>query len=73
MFEMLLDGNTEGAVDMTKLAIDEVRSGDVDPSRLVISRSCKSRWNSKKNEWDFDSVYANPDGLPYVRTPSKES
>ena len=27
MFEMLLDGNTEGAVDMTKLAIDEVRGG----------------------------------------------
>ena len=67
MFEMLLDGNTQGAVDMTKLAIDEIRGGDVDPSRLVISRSCKGKWNSKKNEWDFDSVYANPDGLPYVR------
>ena len=39
MFEMLLDGDTEGAVDMTKLAIDEVRSGSVDPSRLVISLS----------------------------------
>ena len=67
MFEMLLDGNTEAAVDMTKMAIDEVRSGKVDPSRLVISRSCKGKWNSKKNEWDFDSVYANPEGLPYVR------
>ena len=66
MFEMLLDGDTEGAVDMTKLAIDEVRSGSVDPSRLVISRSCKGKWNSKKNEWDF-SIYSNPDGLPYVR------
>lgn len=66
MFEMLLDGDTEGAVDMTKLAIDEVRSGSVDPSRLVISRSCKGKWNSKKNEWDF-GIYSNPDGLPYVR------
>ena len=66
MFEMLLDGDTEGAVDMTKLAVDEVRSGSVDPSRLVISRSCKGKWNSKKNEWDF-SIYSNPDGLPYVR------
>jgi len=66
MFEMLLDGDTEGAVNMTKLAIDEVRSGSVDPSRLVISRSCKGKWNSKRNEWDF-SVYSNPDGLPYVR------
>ena len=67
MFEMILDGNTIGAVDMTKSVIDRVREGDVAPSQLVISRSCKGRWDSKKNEWDFDSVYANPDGLPYVR------
>tara|TARA_B100001250_G_scaffold244621_1_gene210273 strand:- start:82 stop:2691 length:2610 start_codon:yes stop_codon:yes gene_type:complete len=66
MFEMLLDGDTEEAVNMTKMAIDEVRAGNVDPSRLVISRSCKGKWNSKKNEWDF-SVYKNEDGLPYVR------
>ncbi|MDP6871730.1 MAG: DNA polymerase domain-containing protein, partial [Candidatus Thalassarchaeaceae archaeon] len=66
MFEMLLDGDTEEAVNMTKVAIDEVRAGNVDPSRLVISRSCKGKWNSKKNEWDF-SVYKNEDGLPYVR------
>jgi DNA polymerase elongation subunit (family B) len=52
---------------MTKSVIDRVREGDVAPSQLVISRSCKGRWDSKKNEWDFDSVYANPDGLPYVR------
>ena len=67
MFEMLLDGDTEGAVNMTKMAVDEVREENVDPSRLVISRSCKGKWDSKKNEWDFKSVYANPDGLPYVR------
>jgi len=67
MFEMILDGNTIGAVDMTKSVIDRIREGDVEPAQLVISRSCKGRWDSKKNEWDFDSVYANPDGLPYVR------
>jgi len=67
MFEMILDGNTIGAVDMTKSVIDRVREGNVEASQLVISRSCKGRWDSKKNEWDFDSVYANPDGLPYVR------
>ena len=66
MFEMILDGNTIGAVDMTKSVIDRVREGDVEPSQLVISRSCKGKWNTKKEEWDF-SVYANPDGLPYVR------
>ncbi len=66
MFEMILDGDTLGAVDMTKSVIDRVREGDVAPVQLVISRSCKGKWDSKKNEWDF-SVYANPDGLPYVR------
>ena len=66
MFEMILDGDTLAAVDMTKGVIDRVREGNVDPAQLVISRSCKGRWDSKKNEWDF-SVYANPDGLPYVR------
>ena len=66
MFEMVLDGNTIGAVDMTKSVIDRVREGDVETSQLVISRSCKGKWNTKKEEWDF-SVYANPDGLPYVR------
>ena len=67
MFEMILDGKTLGAVDMTKSAIDMVREGGVDPVQLVISRSCKGKWNSKKEAWDFEGVYSNPDGLPYVR------
>ena len=66
MFEMILDGDTLAAVDMTKSVIDRVREGGVEPSQLVISRSCKGKWDSRKNEWDF-SIYANPDGLPYVR------
>ena len=66
MFEMILDGNTTGAVDMTKSVIDRVKAGSVETSQLVISRSCKGKWNSKKEEWDF-SVYKNEDGLPYVR------
>ena len=40
MFEMILDGNTIDAVDMTKSVIDRVKAGDVEPSQLVISRSC---------------------------------
>jgi len=63
---MILDGNETGAVDMTKSVIDRVRARDVETSQLVISRSCKGKWNSKKEEWDF-SVYKNEDGLPYVR------
>ena len=66
MFEMILDGNEIGAVDMTKSVIDKVKAGEVETSQLIISRSCKGKWNSKKEEWDF-SVYKNEDGLPYVR------
>ena len=66
MFELILDGDTEGAVNMSKIVIDKVRSGDMDPAQLVISRSCKGRWDSKNKQWDF-GMYANPDGLPYVR------
>tara|TARA_B100000131_G_scaffold323238_1_gene380793 strand:- start:315 stop:2960 length:2646 start_codon:yes stop_codon:yes gene_type:complete len=66
MFEMILDGATLAAVDMTKSVIDRVREGMVDASELVISRSCKGRWDARKGEWSFD-VYANEGGLPYVR------
>ena len=66
MFELILDGKTEEAINMTKSVIDRIREGDIDPSKLVISRSCKGRWDPKKNDWDF-SMYSNPDGLPYVR------
>jgi len=66
LFEMVLDGNEWEAVEMTKSVIDDVKSRKADVADLVISRSCKGRWNSGKKAWSFD-VYANPDGLPYVR------
>jgi DNA polymerase I len=66
MFEMILDGATLAAVDMTKSRIDSVREGEVDAAQLVISRSCKGRWDSRRGEWSFD-VYVKEDGLPYVR------
>jgi len=66
MFELILDGKTEEAINMTKSVIDRIREGDINPSKLVISRSCKGKWDPKKNDWDF-SMYSNPDGLPYVR------
>ena len=47
MFEMILDDNTIGAVDMTKSVIDQVKPVR-STSQLVISRSCKGKWNGKK-------------------------
>ena len=67
LFEMILDGKKWEAVEMSKSVIDDVKARRTDVSELVISRSCKGRWDRGKGKWSFD-VYANPDGLPYVRT-----
>ncbi|MFL2498979.1 MAG: DNA polymerase domain-containing protein [Candidatus Thalassarchaeum sp.] len=66
MFEMILDGEEWAAVEMTKSVIDEVKEGNAKPSDLVISRSCKGTLK-RDGTVDFSKVYANPDGLPYVR------
>ena len=66
MFELILNGDAWSSVEMTKTAIDNLRATDIDASKLVISRSCKGKWNKRKGEWDF-SVYKNENGLPYVR------
>jgi len=65
MFELILDNESKKSVDMTKRIIDEVKAKKINPSKLVISRSCKGRWDSKKNQWSFD-MYTN-ENLPYIR------
>ena len=65
LFEKILEGNEEFAVERTRKTIDDVRMGRVDVADLVISRSCKGKI-MKDGTVDF-SVYANPDSLPYVR------
>jgi len=70
-FERILDGDEEGAYKHVIGLIRSVKAGEVDVEDLIISRSCKGKWDSKKKEWDFHSVYANPDGLPYVQAARK--
>ena len=70
-FERILDGDEEGAYKHVIGLIRSVKAGDANVEDLIISRSCKGKWDSKKNEWDFHSVYANPDGLPYVQAARK--
>jgi DNA polymerase elongation subunit (family B) len=65
MFELILDNESWISVEMTKSVIDDVRAKKIDPSKLVISRSCKGRWDSKKGIWSFD-MYSN-ENLPYIR------
>jgi DNA polymerase I len=70
-FERILDGDEEEAYKHVIGLIRSVKAGDANVEDLIISRSCKGKWDSKKNEWDFHSVYANPDGLPYVQAARK--
>ena len=70
-FERILDGDEEGAYKHVIGLIRSVKAGESNVEDLIISRSCKGKWDSKKNEWDFHSVYANPDGLPYVQAARK--
>jgi DNA polymerase I len=65
MFELILDNQSWNSVEMTKTVIDNVKSKKIPASKLVISRSCKGRWDSKNKQWSFD-MYSN-ENLPYVR------
>ena len=67
MFELILEGDEEGAIDLAKSVISEVQQGKIPASDLIVSRSCKGTWDKKYGKWVFDKIYANPDSLPYVR------
>ena len=67
MFELILEGDEEGAINLAKSVITEVQQGKIPASDLIVSRSCKGTWDKKYGKWVFDKIYANPDSLPYVR------
>ncbi len=60
LFQYILDDDIEGAIERAKEWIKEVRNGEVDPEKLVISRTCKK----------FSS-YKNPDSMPNVQAARK--
>ena len=57
LFEKILEGKEEFAVDRTRKTIEDVKMGRVDVADLVISRSCKGKIR-KDGSVDF-SVYSN--------------
>jgi DNA polymerase I len=60
IFDSILEGDTDSAIQSSKEYVERIRNGDVDTSALVISRSVKDR-----------KSYANPDGLVHVRAADK--
>ncbi len=69
-FESILDGDTNSSVQDVIALIKKIRSGKVESADLIISRSCKGKV-LKDGTVDFDAVYSNPDGLPYVQAARK--
>ncbi|MBT4058891.1 MAG: hypothetical protein HOE69_01095 [Euryarchaeota archaeon] len=66
LFEMILDGESTAAVNMCIALIKRVRSRDVRPRDLVISKSCKGK-AQKNGTIDFNSAYVRPDSMVQVR------
>ncbi len=60
VFEHILDGDIDGAIETAREWVDLLRGGDVEKEKLVISRSCKK----------FSS-YVNPDSMPNVQAARK--
>ena len=67
MFELILEGDEDAAINLAKSVITDVHQGNIPTSDLIVSRSCKGSWDKKSGKWVFDKIYANPDSLPYVR------
>lgn len=60
VFERILEGDIDGAIQTSKDYVERVRKGDVETEALVISRTVKD-----------DSSYANPEGLVHVQAAKK--
>jgi len=60
IFEYVLDDDIDGAVERAKQWIHDVREGEIEPEKLIISRTCKK----------FSS-YKNPDSMPNVQAAKK--
>ena len=60
VFDRILEGDVDGAIQTSKDYVERAREGKVPTSALVISRTVKER-----------KSYANPDGLVHVRAADK--
>ena len=71
IFKHVLADDSEDAITHAIDTIAAARKGEVPIRDLVMSKSCKGRWdkraNSGKGGWDFTKDYANPDSMIQVR------
>ncbi|MGM0509943.1 MAG: DNA-directed DNA polymerase [Thermoplasmatota archaeon] len=60
VFDHILDDDVDGAMEVAKDWVEKTRNGEIEPERLVISRTCKKY-----------SYYKNPDSMPNVQAAQK--
>ena len=71
IFKHVLSGNSEDAINHAIDTIAAAKSGNAPIRDLIMSKSCKGRWDKRANNgkggWDFTKDYANPDSMIQVR------
>ena len=67
MFRYVLADDSEEAINLAIETIAAAKNGDVPIRDLIMSKSCKGRWDKKRAKWDFTKDYANPDSMIQVR------
>lgn len=67
MFRYVLAGDSEAAINLAIDTIAAAKNGQVPIRELIMSKSCKGRWDKKRAKWDFTKDYANPDSMIQVR------
>jgi len=67
MFRHVLADDSDAAINLAIDTIAAAKSGSVPIRELIMSKSCKGRWDKKRAKWDFTKDYANPDSMIQVR------
>ena len=67
LFEHILAGEDEETIAYSLEMVRAVKEGEVDIRDLILSKSCKGRWDKRKAKWIFTEDYANPDSMAQVR------
>ena len=67
IFRHVLADDSEAAINLAVDTISAAKNGKVPVRELIMSKSCKGRWDKKRASWDFTQDYANPDSMIQVR------
>ena len=71
IFKHVLEDNSEAAITHAIETISKAKSGNAPIRELIMSKSCKGRWDKRAKEWNFKNDYANPDSMIQVRAARK--